>query len=338
VDDNEPYATSGCVECVLGFHPHRIAHAPQNLSLVRKAARGCDLIYVPTNLKSLAYAQVVRLPVVAGPNITPIFRKNDSPGSIELTMMCDLWIEASEMRTRHVLKTTKGRFAENIMTIHHAIDSEKFSPDRRRAGFWESLCLSSRTVKVLFVGRDNEPRKGVRQLLDAVGIVNRQENVFPVDFVIVGKMSEDTCEALAGTSNAHRLGFKKGRELADIYANSDISVVPSSWENFPFSVMEAMASGLAVIASRVGGIPEQITGGETGILLDIVANTRSVHRGDAGEILAGAICDLIDDPQRRLHLGRKARTRVLEYFNEERLGAELCEAFTRVLARKELAK
>ena len=148
-------------------------------------------------------------------------------------------------------------------------------------------------MKVLFVGRDDEPLKGVKQLLEAVRLVNREEISSSVDFVFVGEMSEDTVSALAGISNAHCLGFKTGMELADIYANCHIFVVPSSWESFGFSVLEAMASGLAVVASRVGGIPEQIKDADTGILVDIVRNKGSVHRDDAGLILADAICDLV---------------------------------------------
>jgi glycosyltransferase involved in cell wall biosynthesis len=201
-------------------------------------------------------------------------------------------------------------------------------------GFWDRLGLPSSSVKVLYVGRDNEPLKGVKHLAEAVKRANREDLDSPVDFVFVGKMSDDTARALASTGNAHCLGFKVGHELADIYANSDISVVPSSWENFPFSVMEAMASGLAVIASRVGGIPEQITDGENGVLVDIVRNDSSSHLTEAGSILAKAICDLVNDPEKRLYLAKNARDRVIDYFSENRLGAELIEAFSSVLARE----
>ena len=339
IDENEPFAASKNLECVLGFESHNLLRVPQNLSLVFNMARGCDLVYVPTNFKSLAYAQVAsRLPIVAGPNVSPISKRKDAPGFVELSWMCDLWLEASDFRVNRVLEIAGRRFSGKLKRVHHAIDSVRFSPAHRAPGFWERFGISSRSVKVLYVGRDNHVCKGVRQLVEAVGLVNSRGDSSRVDFVFVGRMSEDTRAALSRIKNAHCLGFKSDRELSQIYANSDISVVPSSWENFPFTVMEAMASGLAVIGSRVGGIPEQISDGETGLLVSISPRPGSVHNDDAGETLSAAIVRSIMDEGLRKRLGRNARNRVLEYFNEERLGVELCEAFTTVLARKELAK
>ena len=334
IDENEPFAASENLECVLGFEPHNLLRVPQNLSLVFNTARGCDIVYVPTNFKSLVYAQVARrLPIVAGPNVSPISKRKDAPGFVELSWMCDLWLEASDFRVNRVLEVAGGRFSGKLKRVHHAIDSVQFSPAHRISGFWQRFGISSRSVKVLYVGRDNHVCKGVRQLVQAVELVNSRGDSSRVDFVFVGRMSEDTREVLGRMKNAHCLGFRGGRELAEICANSDMSVVPSSWENFPFTVTEAMASGVAVIGSKVGGIPEQISDGETGLLASIVPQPGSVFNDDAGETLSAAIVRLIMDEGLRKRLGRNARNRVLEYFNEDRLGAELYETFALVLAR-----
>lgn len=325
VDETEPYAHAANLEIRLGFHPHSAFRFAANCRAVLAAARGCEVLYVPTNLKSLLYAQLARVGrrVVAGPNVTPLpIRRSDSPGRPELALMCDLWLEASDAKKDHVI--ARSGFS-NVRCIRHSIDGAMFSPNRRSVGVWERYGILSGTTKVLYVGRDDEPRKGVRQLIDAVEQLNCSGLAGDLDFIFVGRMSEATVRRTAAMPNVHRLGFIKGVDLANVYAGADIAVVPSSWENMPFSVLEAMSSGLAVLAPRVGGIPEQVVDGESGVLLDLVGDDGR-HRRDAGKILAEAIRGLTDNPGRRHHLGQAARRRTLEHFSEARLGAELAEA------------
>jgi len=331
VDDSEPYARAKNLEIRLGFQPHNPWSSAGNLRRLRQAGRGCDVVYVPTNLKSLLYAQFVRKGrrLVAGPNVSHLpIRRADSPGLPELSWLCDLWIEASCYKRDHVIGYSG---ASNVRCVRHAINPETFSPEHRSNETWVRLGISGTTLKVLYVGRDNEPRKGVAQLLHAIEQLNREGRGGDLDFILTGQMSSETMRRTSGVVNVHQIGFRKGAELAAVYAASDIAVVPSSWENMPFSVLEAMASGLSVIASRSGGIPEQIVDGESGILVDIA--DRGCHRPDAGTILARAIASLADDPQLREQLGRGARRRVFEHFSEARLGAELIDCFLGIATR-----
>ena len=153
-----------------------------------------------------------------------------------------------------------------------------------------------------------------------------------VDFVIVGELLPATLQRAARLSNVHCLGVRVRDELADIYASADIAVVPSTWEGFGFTVLEAMASGLAVIGSRTGGIVDQIEHGVSGVLIEIVGSGGS-HRPDAGAIIAKAISELVEDEARRDLLGRNARRRAVEHFSEaalaKRLVAALREAWMR---------
>ena len=325
IDESEPYARSANLRLHLGFDPHRPARIAGNVRRLWQAAQGCDVVYVPTNLKSFLYAQLVRRGrrLVAGPNVTHLpVRKTDAPGRIELLGMCDLWLEASEARRRHV--TRASGVTANVRCIRHSIDSRKFSPERRSDSVWTEFALPADRVKVVYVGRDNEVLKGVTQLLDAAEIIARAGDAGRVTFVLVGRMSDRTLHRIEGMDNVIATGFRKGDELATLYASADISIVPSSWENMPFTVLEAMSSGLAVIASRIGGIPEQIEDGVSGILLDL-ADERSLHRPEAGTLLAEAILGLVRDPERRRSLALAARARVLSHFSEERLGRELYE-------------
>lgn len=105
---------------------------------------------------------------------------------------------------------------------------------------------------------------------------------------------------LAGT--VHLAGFMP--EAAPCLRGLDVFVLPSLKEGLPYALMEAMAAGLPVVASAVGGIPDLIRPGETGLLVPPADPTA----------LARAISDLIRSPAERERLGRAARERILEQF------------------------
>ncbi|KRB81841.1 glycosyltransferase family 4 protein [Noviherbaspirillum sp. Root189] len=98
-------------------------------------------------------------------------------------------------------------------------------------------------------------------------------------------------------------------DVAALLSDADIFVLLSRWEGLPISILEAMRAGLPVIASRVGGVPEAVEDGVTGILLE---------RNDAGA-LADALRSLISDPPRRRAMGIHARQRFLAHFSAERM-------------------
>lgn len=86
---------------------------------------------------------------------------------------------------------------------------------------------------------------------------------------------------------------------ADVFtpmARSDLFILPSRWEGMPMTIIEAMGTGLPVIASRVGGVPDMVTDGESGLLIEPTA-----------EALAQAVEKLVRSEELRQHLGRKAR-------------------------------
>lgn len=326
IDPSEPYATATNIDVRLGFRPHDPKRILANLCNLQRAARGCDVIYVPSGLKAFLYAQSVRIgrPLVAGPNVTPLpigKGRYDSPSRLELQLMCDAWIEMSRHRRDHVRRVTGW---SSVGFVHHAIDTARFSPARRGKLNWEELGFRSASTMALYVGRDNEPRKGVSQLLDAaerIAAAGRTD----IEFALVGRMSPTTLARTERLDTVKALEFRKGDALADVYANADISVVPSSWESFGFTALEAMASGIPVVTARAGGLPEIVDDGVTGILLDIADH--GIHRPDAGIALAAAITRLADDRELRASMGESGRTRALTHFAEQRLGNDLVKIF-----------
>ena len=95
----------------------------------------------------------------------------------------------------------------------------------------------------------------------------------------------------------------------DFACDSDIIVVPSEWgEGFGLTVAEGMAAGKAVLATRVGGIPEIIGGPEYGVIIE---------HGNSGA-MADALYELIKNEDVRIKLGHKSKERVKRHFSEPR--------------------
>jgi glycosyltransferase involved in cell wall biosynthesis len=102
----------------------------------------------------------------------------------------------------------------------------------------------------------------------------------------------------------------------------DVFVLPSRGENLPVSILEAMAAALPVVATRVGGIPEEVEDGRTGLV---------VEPGDADE-LARAIERLVTDAEFRTELARRAPVRLRERFDNTRVAAQALELYERLAA------
>jgi len=149
---------------------------------------------------------------------------------------------------------------------------------------------------IVFVG-DLRPMKGLDVLLDAYGGLGST-----VPLVLIGKSWPDTPTALPDGVVVHDRW--PNAAVIEAFRRSSIAVVPSVWaEPFGIVVIEAMAGGTPVVASDIGGIPEIIEDGVSGVL---------VPPGDA-RALRRALADLIADPDQRLAMGNAARRRSLDF-------------------------
>jgi glycosyltransferase involved in cell wall biosynthesis len=123
---------------------------------------------------------------------------------------------------------------------------------------------------LLFLGR-LEDIKGVRTLIDAfIGLQDRL-NGLKLKIAGTGSLEEELQARIMsfGVSNIELLGYLQGEPLEKAIQNSKAIVIPSEWyENYPYSALEAMAYGKPVIASRIGGIPEIVEDGITGLLFE----------------------------------------------------------------------
>ncbi len=159
------------------------------------------------------------------------------------------------------------------------------------------------------------PYKGLEDLVSAAV---RVVDSFPgAVFLIAGRDAGtmERCRALVGQSQlAQNIRFLGARsDVADCIRASDIFVHPSHEEGFSNAILEAMAGGKAVVACDVGGNPEAVRDGETGLLVP--------PRQPAA--LADALMRLLADPSRRDGMGDAGRRRAAEHFSMERMVREM---------------
>ena len=161
-----------------------------------------------------------------------------------------------------------SRFIESMLlrdkrfqgkTVHIQNFIEK---DPGRAADSEYKKVFSKKDYVLYFGRLSE-EKGIIRLLDACRLIP------DIPFVIAGSGPEERLLKENCPSNVTYVGFKTGEALKKLISEALFSVYLSVWyENCPLSILESQTCGTPVIANRIGGIPELVEDGQTGILID----------------------------------------------------------------------
>jgi glycosyltransferase involved in cell wall biosynthesis len=170
------------------------------------------------------------------------------------------------------------------------VDREMFHPAEHRPA-------PGGRVRLLFVG-SLIPRKGLQDLLEALATSELEH----VDLVVVGEGYyrpdlEAMCERFGLQDRTEWMGVLPQVDVALTMRAVDLFCLPSHMEGRPNVVNEAMASGLAVISTRVGGIPDMIKEGETGLLFDA---------GNVGQ-LRHCLVALASDPELRERMGLAGR-------------------------------
>ncbi len=231
---------------------------------------------------------------------------------------------------------------DKIRVIHNGIDIEEYRP-REDPMVFQRYGISREKPFILFVGR-----------------ITRQKGIFHLISAIPHIKSDLQVVLCAGAPDTKELGSEMSKKIAQVSAQSRTEIVwipqivpkpdiislysaaalfvcPSIYEPFGIINLEAMACGTPVVASEVGGIPEIVIPGETGLLVPFAqngpGNPEPADPGKFSRDLASAIDELMDSPGRRQIMGIKARRRVEDHFSWRTIARETLSFYRELLPR-----
>ncbi|HEX8455452.1 MAG TPA: glycogen synthase [Longimicrobium sp.] len=233
-----------------------------------------------------------------------------------------------------------GVAPERIRVIHNGIDPDEYRsrPDPavlRRLGVDPDLPI------VLFVGRITR-QKGILHLVRAIRHLDAGVQVVlcagAPDTPEIGEEMRALVDEVKGEVSVPVVWIAEMLTKPDVialYTHAAVFVCPSVYEPFGIINLEAMACETPVVASAVGGIPEIVVPGETGLLVPLDAEGGgSVEPRDPdafSRALAAAVNELMADPARRAAMGTAARARVLAHFSWRAIAAQTLEFYRELL-------
>ena len=217
-------------------------------------------------------------------------------------------------------------FPQPVVTVPNGID---LAAAGRASGFDLRAAIGAAADEpvVLFAGRF-EPRKGSALLCELVPELLARR---ALRFVVVG---EDLFGEAGGELSArcrkrqcegalHLLGRRPLSDVRAAMRQADVVLLPSRWENAPYTVLEAMAAGAPLVVSRVGGIAEMVADRREALVapdLEVAAHLAAVER-------------LLDDRELARRLGAAARARAEREFTADQMAASSLEIYRSVLRR-----
>ncbi|HEX8139751.1 MAG TPA: glycosyltransferase family 4 protein [Pyrinomonadaceae bacterium] len=242
-----------------------------------------------------------------------------------------------------IVQAAHGVADERISVVYNGLDVEPFMNPLLKAEEVERL---RRTVAaddekiVLFAGRLS-PQKGIDALLSsAAQVLAEYPNVV---YLVVGE--PDTREMVpvidglfqqfpALQDKVKMLGKMARPQLATLFQVANIVVIPSLYDTCPYMTVEAMAAGVPVVATRVGGLAEMVVDGETGLLVT-VHPAEGRHRVDVDE-LASAQLRLLRDAGLARRMSSAGRRRVMSHYTLDKMVEETVRVYRRVVAEQNM--
>ena len=315
--------------------PKGAIHVRTGLEVARRAA-GADLVYTTGMFGRSAFgAQLARRPYVIKLTADPAFERArrrgivggdvdefQRDGSGAAVRLFRLARDLELRRAAHVF--TPSAYLREL-TLSWGVDPGRVSvlPNpapllpvlRARDELRHSFGVTGPTLA--FAGRLTA-QKSLRVALEAVAAVDG------VTLLIAGEgdqrptLEHDVAE-LGLTKRVRFLGALPRERVVELFAAADASILSSTWENFPHTVVEALAAGTPVLATAAGGVGEVVRDGENGLLVPLADS----------KALGAAVRRFFEDDELRQHL-RGGAVPSVEQYSQERIFAELEQTLERV--------
>ena len=335
-------------------NPHDAALRTLSVDLLMAAkVEGADIVHSHTWYANLAghLAKLLHgVPhVVTSHSLEPLrpWKAEQLGGGYAVSSFCertaleaaDAVIAVSSAMRDDVLSCYPAIDPDRIVVIHNGVDTDEFCPDPGTAAL-SRLGIDPERPYVVFVGRVTR-QKGIDHLLAAA------EHLDPAYQLVLLPSAPDTPEVgdEMRARAAKLAGSRDGvlwieevlprPELVQVLTNATVSVCPSVYEPFGLVNVEAMACETAVVASAVGGIPEIVIGGETGVLVPLEpgpdGNPADPARFAAD--LAAALNGLLADPDAARRMGKAGRQRALDRFSWSAIAAATVALYDTLITR-----
>ncbi|UCE75376.1 MAG: glycosyltransferase family 4 protein [Methanomassiliicoccales archaeon] len=203
-----------------------------------------------------------------------------------------------------------GISQDKIVIIPNSVDTKRFSPRRTKSNGFE----------ILWAGRMVR-EKGLEYLFQAM--IEVIDKIPDVKLILIGdgeqrKYLEKLAVKIGIRDNLHFVGIKEHSAMPDYMAQAKLFVLPSLSEGMPLTLLEAMSSGIPIVATKVGGIPEVVKNGENGIL---------VPPGDSKE-LSKAILRLMENKTLSDELGKNARKLIIDKYSLDSAARKTMKVYT----------
>ena len=241
---------------------------------------------------------------------------------------------------KHDVMELYGVAPDRIRVIHNGIDLKQYSYAENPA-LLDKYGIDRNIPYILFVGRITR-QKGIVHLVNAIKYIEKGIQIVlcagaPDTPGIEKEMREKVVQAKNESSNniIWISDMLSKKEIISLYSHAEVFVCPSVYEPFGIINLEAMSCNTPVVASAVGGIPEVVIHGQTGLLVPITHRSETDPEPEDAELfaknLADAVNNLISSPDRVREMGRLSRLRVEEYFSWDSIAAKTLDFYKELI-------
>ena len=341
-------------KALAGEAPHLAALRAVSIDLTMAAAvEGADLAHSHTwyaNLAGHLAKLLYGIPHVATVHsLEPLrpWKAEQLGGGYALSSFCeriglegaDAIVAVSAQHGDDILACYPTIDPARVHVIRNGIDTAEYAPVPD-TDVLERVGIDPAKPSVLFVGRITR-QKGLAHLLDAALEIDPTAQLVlcassPDTPEIAAEIAEKLEHVRAARGNVIWLGEMLPRpDVIQLLSHATVFVCPSVYEPLGIVNLEAMACETAVVATRVGGIPEVVDDGVTGLLVQFEPSTEGVlEPSDPARFahdFAERVNELLADPSRAARFGRAGRERVVDQFSWSAIAAETAALYTRLV-------